>query len=47
MNGKYTLRDLAVKMKQDLLSLSKFLLPCVRKGILKLVEVPDFELKTS
>jgi two-component system, chemotaxis family, response regulator PixG len=47
MNGKYTLRDLAVKMKQDLLSLSSFLLPCIRKGILKLEAVPDLRLKVS
>ncbi|MBW4644953.1 MAG: response regulator [Goleter apudmare HA4340-LM2] len=44
INGKYTLRDLAVKMKQSVLPVSRSLLPYVLKGIIELVEVPDLPL---
>ncbi|MBF2064692.1 MAG: response regulator [Calothrix sp. C42_A2020_038] len=47
MNGKYTLRDLAVKMKQTILPVARSLLPYILKGIIELVEVPDLPLKTS
>ncbi|KST67465.1 response regulator [Mastigocoleus testarum] len=46
MNGKYTLRDLAVKMKQTPLAIARSLLPYVLKGIIELVTVPDLPLKT-
>lgn len=44
MNGKYTLRDLAVKMKQDLLSVTHSLMPYILRGIIELVEVEDLPL---
>lgn len=47
INGKYTLRDLAVKMKQSVLPVTRSLLPYILKGIIELVEVPDLPLKTS
>lgn len=44
MQGKYTLRDLAVKMKQDVLTVSRSLLPYVLRGIIELVEVEDYSI---
>jgi two-component system, chemotaxis family, response regulator PixG len=44
INGKYTLRDLAVKMKQTTLPVARSLLPYILKGIIELVEVPDLPL---
>ncbi|MHC5596817.1 MAG: response regulator [Nostoc sp.] len=44
INGKFTLRDLAIKMKQSVLPLSRSLLPYILKGIIELVEVPDLPL---
>ncbi|MBG1271742.1 response regulator [Nostoc sp. WHI] len=44
INGKFTLRDLAVKMKQSVMPLTRSLLPYVLKGIIELVEVPDIPL---
>jgi chemotaxis family two-component system response regulator PixG len=47
INGKFTLRDLAVKMKQNVLPLSRSLLPYILKGIIELVEVPDLPFVAS
>ncbi|MEA5551225.1 response regulator [Anabaena cylindrica UHCC 0172] len=47
INGKYTLRELAVKMKQDVMPVSRSLLPYILKGIIELVEVPDLPLQVS
>jgi two-component system, chemotaxis family, response regulator PixG len=47
INGKYTLRDLAVKMKQSVLPVSRSLLPYVLKGIIELVEIPDLPLNLT
>lgn len=44
INGKHTLRDLAVKMKQSVLPVTRSLLPYILKGIIELVEVPDLPL---
>ncbi len=44
LNGKYTLRDLAIKMKQSLLLISRSLLPYILKRIIELVEIPDLPL---
>ncbi|BAZ13818.1 response regulator receiver protein [Calothrix sp. NIES-4071] len=41
MQGKYTLRDLAVRMKQDVLTVSRSLLPYILRGIVELIEVED------
>jgi two-component system, chemotaxis family, response regulator PixG len=47
INGKFTLRDLAMKMKQSVLPLTRSLLPYILKGIIELVEVPDLPLGVS
>lgn len=47
MQGKYTLRDLAVKAKQDVLAISRFLLPYILRGFVELVKVEDFRLFTK
>ncbi|MHC5723699.1 MAG: response regulator [Nostoc sp.] len=44
INGKFTLQDLAVKMKQGVLPLTRSLVPYILKGIIELVEVPDLPL---
>ncbi|UKO99821.1 response regulator [Nostoc sp. UHCC 0870] len=44
INGKLTLRELAARMKQNVLPVSRSLLPYVLKGIIELVEVPDLPL---
>ena len=44
INGKLTLRDLAVKMKQSVLPLTRSLLPYILKGIIELVEISDMPL---
>ncbi|MFN6460230.1 MAG: response regulator [Nostoc sp. DedVER02] len=44
INGKLTLRDLGVKMKQNVLPLTRSLLPYILKGIIELVEVDDMPL---
>lgn len=41
INGKRTLRDLAVLLKQDLASVTRSLLPYIRKQTLGFIEVPD------
>ncbi|MBD2294670.1 response regulator [Anabaena sphaerica FACHB-251] len=47
INGKYTLRELAVKMKQDVMPVSRSLLPYILKGIIELVELPDLPLQVT
>lgn len=44
INGNYSLRDLAVKMKQNVMPVARSLLPYILKGIIELVEVPDLPL---
>lgn len=47
MNGKQTLRDLAVKMKKSELSISRSLLPYILKGAIQLIELPDLKPKIN
>ena len=47
INGKYTLRDLAAKMKQSIVPVTRSLLPYILKGIIELVEVPDLPLSVT
>jgi two-component system, chemotaxis family, response regulator PixG len=47
INGKYTLRDLGIKMKQTTLPVARSLLPYILKGIIELVEVPDLPLAVT
>ncbi len=42
LNGKLTLRDLAVNMKQDKHRLTRSLLPYLQKGLVELVTIADF-----
>ncbi|AFZ01194.1 response regulator [Calothrix sp. PCC 6303] len=44
INGQNSLRDLAVRMKQDVLSVAYSLLPHILRGTVELVEVPDLSL---
>jgi two-component system, chemotaxis family, response regulator PixG len=41
INGKYSLRDIAIRMKRDVLSVSCSLLPHILRGMIELMEVPD------
>jgi chemotaxis family two-component system response regulator PixG len=47
INGKSTLRDLAAKMKQSIVPVTRSLLPYILKGIIELVEVPDLPLSVT
>jgi chemotaxis family two-component system response regulator PixG len=47
LNGKSTLRDLAAKMKQDVVPITRSLLPYILKGIIELIEVPDLPLSLT
>jgi len=47
IDGKQTLRDLAAKMKQNVLPVTRSLLPYILKGIIELIEVPDLPLSVS
>ena len=44
INGKRSLRDLAVLLKKDLLGLTRSLLPYLRQQSISLVEIPDLPL---
>jgi chemotaxis family two-component system response regulator PixG len=44
IDGQFTLRELGIKMKQDVLPVSRSLLPYILKGIIELVSVPDLPL---
>ncbi|MBF2056442.1 MAG: response regulator [Cyanobacterium sp. T60_A2020_053] len=43
LDGQQTLRDLSVRMKRDVLTVTRSLLPYVQRGLVKLVEIPDLE----
>ena len=47
VNGKYTLRDLTIKMNKAEIFIARSLLPYILKGIVKLVEIPDLPLKIN
>ncbi|WP_353932009.1 response regulator [Okeanomitos corallinicola TIOX110] len=47
INGKYTLRELSVKMKQNVMPVTRSLLPYILKGIIELIEVPDLPLQVT
>ncbi|MBD2449428.1 response regulator [Nostoc sp. FACHB-152] len=47
IDGKQTLRDLAANMKQNVLPVSRSLLPYILKGIIELIEVPDLPVLFS
>jgi two-component system, chemotaxis family, response regulator PixG len=43
LNGRATLRDLAVLLKQDLIRLAFGLKPYIQQGLIELVEIPDLK----
>lgn len=47
LNGQYTLLDLAAKMKQRIIPLTRSLLPYITTGIIELIEVPDLPLSVA
>ncbi|BAZ45685.1 response regulator receiver protein [Chondrocystis sp. NIES-4102] len=47
LDGRRSLRDLAVGMNKDLLLLTKSLYPYVQKGLLELIEVPDINITAA
>ncbi len=47
INGKHTLWDLAVKMNQSVLPITRSLLPYINQGITEFVEVPDIPLPAT
>ncbi len=44
MNGKDTLRDLAIKLKQNVLLVTRSLLPFILTGVIELIEIPDLPM---
>ncbi|MGJ5675946.1 MAG: response regulator [Nostochopsis sp.] len=44
MTAKDTLRDLAIKLKQNVLPVTRSLLPFILKGVIELTEVPDIPM---
>jgi chemotaxis family two-component system response regulator PixG len=47
LDGQQTLRDLAVRMRKDVLTVTRSLLPYVQRGLVKLVEIPDLPAPIS
>jgi chemotaxis family two-component system response regulator PixG len=41
LNGQRTLRDLAVQMKQDIVQVTRSLVPYIRLGLVELINIPD------
>ncbi|MEM8718897.1 MAG: response regulator [Cyanobacteria bacterium P01_G01_bin.39] len=41
LDGKQTLRDLSVRMKRDVVTVTRSLLPYIQMGLVQLLEVPD------
>ena len=41
LNGQQTLRDLALEMKRDTLSVTRSLLPYLQSGLVELINIPD------
>ncbi len=41
LDGKHSLRDLAVKIKKDILQITRLLIPYIELGIIELVKIPD------
>ncbi|HIK37092.1 MAG: response regulator [Geminocystis sp.] len=41
LDGQHTLRDLSIRMKKDVVTVTRSLLPYVQRGFVRLVEIPD------
>ncbi|MGJ5675945.1 MAG: response regulator [Nostochopsis sp.] len=47
LNGKYTFRDIAAKIKQDILPITNYLLPYINQKQIQLQEVTDWHLNLN
>ncbi|WP_353931127.1 response regulator [Okeanomitos corallinicola TIOX110] len=47
INGKNTLWEISVKMKKNIVQITRSLLPYIRQNIINLIEVPDLPLPTN
>jgi chemotaxis family two-component system response regulator PixG len=47
INGKYTLWDLAVKMKQNICLVTRSLLPYIHQGVIELIPISDLPLPVA
>lgn len=47
VDGHQTLRDLAIQLKQNLLPLTESLMPFIRKGLMGLLDVEDFQVSVK
>ncbi len=47
LNGKYTFRDIATKMKQDILPITNYLSPYINQGQIQLQEITDWYLNLN
>lgn len=47
LNGKQTLRDLGIRMKRDVVTVTRSLLPYIQMGLVQLVAVGDITLPSS
>jgi chemotaxis family two-component system response regulator PixG len=47
IDGQHTLRDLAVRMKRDVLTVTRSLLPYIQKGSIELIEVADLPVPVA
>lgn len=47
LNGKQTLRDLGIRMKRDVVTVTRSLLPYIQMGLVQLVAVNDITLPSS
>lgn len=43
LDGQQTLRDLSVRMKRDVVTVTRSLLPYVQRGLVRLIEIADLE----
>jgi chemotaxis family two-component system response regulator PixG len=43
LDGQQTLRDLSVRMKKDVVTVTRSLLPYVQRGLVRLIEIADLE----
>lgn len=46
-NGKNTLRDIAIQLKQDLIQITRLMIPYVQSGLIELIEIDDLYLVLS
>lgn len=43
LDGQQTLRDLSVRMKRDVVTVTRSLLPYVQRGLVRLIDIPDID----